>query len=198
LANEILPRSCTHPRSSARPESRASRPAFCAHLSGPSRRDREDAELTREIQAVHDQSRGRCGAPRVHAELRRRGRRLAASGGRTGPDRRPCPDPCTTPAPNSARPPAATGSRRCDHWCAPTASRLDDPRSGAEYDVLPWAIARQPLRGTGGWSHCSVTSAPPGPTPAQPSPPSSAPSSWSPTSRPGSKARPNGAPNAQL
>ena len=77
-------------------------------------------------------------------------------------------------------------------------SRLDDPRSGAEYDVLPWAIARQPLWGTGGWSHCSMTSAPPGPTPAQPSPPSSAPSSWSPTSRPGSKACPNGAPNAQL
>jgi transposase InsO family protein len=54
---------------------KVSRAAFYAHLSGPSRHDREDAELTGQIKAVHEQSRGRYGAPRVHAELRRRGRR---------------------------------------------------------------------------------------------------------------------------
>jgi HTH-like domain len=47
--------------------------AFYSHLSGPSLREREDAELTGQIQAVHEQSKGRYGAPRVHAELRRRG-----------------------------------------------------------------------------------------------------------------------------
>jgi len=52
-----------------------SRAAFCSRLSGPSRRDREDAGLTGQIKAVHQDSKGRYGAPRVHAELRRRGRR---------------------------------------------------------------------------------------------------------------------------
>ena len=54
---------------------KASRAAFYAHLAGPSRRGRADAELTEQIRAVHDESNGRYGAPRVHAELRRRGRR---------------------------------------------------------------------------------------------------------------------------
>jgi transposase InsO family protein len=54
---------------------KVSRAAFYAHLAGPSRRDQEDARLTEQIQAVHDDSKGRYGAPRVHAELRRRGRR---------------------------------------------------------------------------------------------------------------------------
>jgi len=52
-----------------------SRAAFYAHLSGPSRHEQEDAGLTGQIRAVHDESKGRYGAPRVHAELRRRGRR---------------------------------------------------------------------------------------------------------------------------
>ncbi|MGO9159269.1 MAG: IS3 family transposase [Streptosporangiaceae bacterium] len=52
-----------------------SRAAFYAHLAGPSQHEREDADLTGHIQAVHEQSKGRYGAPRVHAELRRRGRR---------------------------------------------------------------------------------------------------------------------------
>ena len=47
--------------------------AFYAYLSGPSKRDQDDADLAAEIQAVHEESRGRYGAPRVHAELRRRG-----------------------------------------------------------------------------------------------------------------------------
>lgn len=54
---------------------KVSRAAFCQHLAGPSRRDRADAELTEQIQAVHEESKGRYGAPRVHAGLRRRGRR---------------------------------------------------------------------------------------------------------------------------
>jgi transposase InsO family protein len=52
-----------------------SRAAFYAWLSGPSQRERDDTELTGQIQAVHSESRGRYGAPRVHAELARRGRR---------------------------------------------------------------------------------------------------------------------------
>jgi transposase InsO family protein len=54
---------------------KVSRAAFYEHLSGPSQRDREDAEITGQIKAVHQDSKGRYGAPRVHAELRRRGRR---------------------------------------------------------------------------------------------------------------------------
>jgi hypothetical protein len=54
---------------------KVSRAAFYAHLSGPSAREREDAELTGQIQAVHEGSKGRYGAPRIHAELARRGRR---------------------------------------------------------------------------------------------------------------------------
>jgi transposase InsO family protein len=54
---------------------KVSRAAFYQHLSGPSRREQDDTELASEIQAVHEESKGRYGAPRVHAELRRRGRR---------------------------------------------------------------------------------------------------------------------------
>jgi transposase InsO family protein len=53
---------------------KVSRAAFYQHLAGPSRRDQADAGLTREIQAVHQESKGRYGAPRVHAGLRRQGR----------------------------------------------------------------------------------------------------------------------------
>jgi transposase InsO family protein len=54
---------------------KVSRAACCQHQAGPSQRDREDAEITGQITAIHKDSRGRYGAPRVHAELRRRGRR---------------------------------------------------------------------------------------------------------------------------
>jgi transposase InsO family protein len=54
---------------------KVSRAAFYAHLKGPSRRDQGDVALAAEIQAVHEESKGRYGAPRVQAELRRRGRR---------------------------------------------------------------------------------------------------------------------------
>ena len=54
---------------------KVSRAAFYAYLSGRSQRDQADADLAAEIQAVHEESKGRYGAPRVHAELRRRGHR---------------------------------------------------------------------------------------------------------------------------
>jgi transposase InsO family protein len=54
---------------------KVSRAAFYQHLAGSSKRERADAGLTEQIQAVHDESKGRYGAPRIHAELRRRGRR---------------------------------------------------------------------------------------------------------------------------
>jgi transposase InsO family protein len=54
---------------------KVSRAAFYAYLAGPSQRDQDDAQLAAEIAAVHKQSKGRYGAPRVHAELARRGRR---------------------------------------------------------------------------------------------------------------------------
>jgi transposase InsO family protein len=53
---------------------KVSRAAFYAHLKGPSRPARADAELAEQIKAVHGESKGRYGAPRIHAELRRRGR----------------------------------------------------------------------------------------------------------------------------
>ena len=52
---------------------KVSRAAFYQHLAGPSERDRADAELTGQIRAVHQESKGRYGAPRVHAQLARRG-----------------------------------------------------------------------------------------------------------------------------
>ena len=54
---------------------KVSRAAFYAYLSGPSGRVQGDADLAAKIQAVHEESRGRYGAPRVHAVLRRRGHR---------------------------------------------------------------------------------------------------------------------------
>jgi transposase InsO family protein len=54
---------------------KVSRAAFCQHLAGPSARGQQDAELAAEIQVVHQESKGRYGAPRVHAQLARRGHR---------------------------------------------------------------------------------------------------------------------------
>jgi transposase InsO family protein len=55
---------------------KVSRAAYYAARKGqPSRRARQDAELAREVRAVHEQSKGRYGAPRVHAQLCARGRR---------------------------------------------------------------------------------------------------------------------------
>ncbi len=73
---------------------KVSRAAFYQHLAGrPSQREASDAGLTAQIKAVHQESKGRYGAPRVHAELRhgghRHGRkriaRLMRAGGAGGP-----------------------------------------------------------------------------------------------------------------
>jgi len=53
-----------------------SRSAYYAHrATGLTARARQDADLTAQVVAIHDESRGTYGAPRVHAELRARGRR---------------------------------------------------------------------------------------------------------------------------
>jgi transposase InsO family protein len=52
---------------------KVSRAAFYQHLAGPSARQQQDAELAEQIRAVHAGSKGRYGAPRVHAQLARRG-----------------------------------------------------------------------------------------------------------------------------
>jgi transposase InsO family protein len=71
---------------------KVSRAAFYQHLAGPSARERADAELAEKITQIHGESRGRYGAPRVHAVLARRGHRhgrkrvarLMSSAGITG------------------------------------------------------------------------------------------------------------------
>lgn len=45
--------------------------------SSPSQRQRDDERLQAEIRAIHHQSRGRYGSPRVHAELRAQGERVS-------------------------------------------------------------------------------------------------------------------------
>ena len=40
----------------------------------------QDAELAGQVRAVHEESKGRYGAPRVHAQLRAQGRGTPASG----------------------------------------------------------------------------------------------------------------------
>ena len=53
-----------------------SRAAYYTHRAGTvSARQRTDAELTEYIHQAHKASKGRYGAPRIHAELRRRGHR---------------------------------------------------------------------------------------------------------------------------
>jgi HTH-like domain len=48
---------------------------YAARDGQPSGHDREDAELTVLIAAEHKRSKGRYGAPRIHAELRGKGHR---------------------------------------------------------------------------------------------------------------------------
>lgn len=53
-----------------------SRSGFYAWLKrDESRRSQEDRELTEQIREIHKESRGIYGAPRIHAALRRRGRK---------------------------------------------------------------------------------------------------------------------------
>jgi transposase InsO family protein len=53
---------------------KVSRAAFYEHLHGtPSAKQRSDAELTEQITAVHAESKGTYGSPRVHRALRKQG-----------------------------------------------------------------------------------------------------------------------------
>jgi transposase InsO family protein len=53
-----------------------SRAAYYAHRAGTvSSRQRTDQELTERIRQAHETSKGRYGAPRIHAQLRRQGHR---------------------------------------------------------------------------------------------------------------------------
>ena len=54
---------------------KVSRAAFYQHRAGPPRRQRADEQLASQIRAVHQESKGRYGSPRVHAELAHRGHR---------------------------------------------------------------------------------------------------------------------------
>ncbi|PKV90306.1 MULTISPECIES: IS3 family transposase [Amycolatopsis] len=55
---------------------KVSRAAYYAHrAAGPSQRKQDDADLTAEIITIHDESDATYGTPRVHAELRARGKR---------------------------------------------------------------------------------------------------------------------------
>ena len=55
---------------------KVSRAAYYAHRAdSPSTRRLVDQELTEHIRQAHQASKGRYGAPRIHAQLRRQGRR---------------------------------------------------------------------------------------------------------------------------
>ena len=90
-----------------------SRAAYYTHRAGTlSARQRIDDELTGHIRAAHQASRGRYGAPRIHAQLRRGGHRqraqahrpadappVCAAAPRAGPRARPSRTRRRSPAP---------------------------------------------------------------------------------------------------
>jgi transposase InsO family protein len=111
---------------------KVSRSAFYAERSaGPSERERDDAELTDAIIAVHEDSDGSYGAPRVHAELAEQGRRhsrkriarlMRAAGLRGRVPKRwrttTVPDPTATPAADLIDRDFATATAALNaRWC---------------------------------------------------------------------------------
>ncbi|MEU5554073.1 DDE-type integrase/transposase/recombinase [Micromonospora sp. NPDC047793] len=71
---------------------KVSRSAYYQHRTRPSRRDRDDADLTARIADIHAVSAGTYGAPRVHAELVAQGRRHSRKRVASGVDSRWCGD----------------------------------------------------------------------------------------------------------
>jgi transposase InsO family protein len=111
---------------------KVSRAAYYAAREGqPCDRDREDAELTARIRAEHKRSKGRYGAPRIHAELRRQGRRhsrkrvarLMRQAGLAGRaprrwKRTTIPDPAATARADAIRRDFTTDAARINQrWC---------------------------------------------------------------------------------
>jgi transposase InsO family protein len=109
-----------------------SRAAYYAHRGAePSARQQQDARLTEEIIAIHDESAGTYGTPRVHAELCHRGRRhsrkriarLLRAAGRAGrsPKRwrtTTIPDPAATmPADLIKRDFSCSATNINKRWC---------------------------------------------------------------------------------
>jgi HTH-like domain len=74
--NLLLPPTCARTMSLSVMVSHGNKDTRSAARDGQSSdRDRQDAGLTVLIRAEHKRSKGRYGAPRIHAELRRQGRR---------------------------------------------------------------------------------------------------------------------------
>ena len=111
---------------------KVSRAAFYQYLRGiPSPRVQQDADLAAEIWSVHAESKGRYGAPRVHAELRRRGRahsrkrvaRLMRASGLQGKaakrwKRTTIPDPAAAARADKVRRDFTAGAARVNsRWC---------------------------------------------------------------------------------
>jgi transposase InsO family protein len=109
-----------------------SRSAFYAdRIAGPSQRERDDAELTEAIVAIHDESDGTYGSPRVRAELAEQGRRhsgkriarLMRAAGRRGKEPKrwrttTVPDPAATlPADLIGRDFATATTAINARWC---------------------------------------------------------------------------------
>ena len=55
---------------------------YANRADSPSTRQLVDQELTEHIRQAHQRSKGRYGAPRIHAQLRRQGQRHGRSGSR--------------------------------------------------------------------------------------------------------------------
>jgi putative transposase len=105
---------------------------YARQRSAPSKRDEDTARLDVEVAAVHAQSRGRYGSPRVHRQLRRQGRRVGRKRvearmralGLRG--RRPKRFRRTTRADSAHVPAPNLLERRFDEWQAPNQAWVGD------------------------------------------------------------------------